>query len=287
MFNKKIKLSIVLAVLTNNAYCELLNLEQDQSLNQTITAMPVEIIDVSHSIIQNLSTSKQKKQSQKGKSPMKVDFSSLIIMDSEKSSANTNGLAQNSSAFKLSYDKELTNDSDIGAIFSYRDTEKISKSILIAPYYKYYTTLNKYIDLETIANLTLNKEKVNIGQDYNNYGGGITLVPTYYLNDNFIFSLPIGIQAFKKGSTSNNTKTQKLANYGIGTEYRPLSNLSINAHVLQTKDLDSNSNLKANYYILQSTYYSELWNVGLGYKTVKNIANYEEDTYMVTVQYNW
>ncbi len=102
-----------------------------------------------------------------------------------------------------------------------------------------------------------------------------------------MFNLPVGIQTLKRGSASNNTDLQKIANYGIGGEYRPKPNISINANIMQTKDLDSDSNLKATYYVLQSNYYGELWNVGFGYKTVKNVSNYDEDTYMLTVQYNW
>ena len=278
MLKQKTTLSIViLLILTTNIYAAGENepgYNHEYDYDDTTIA---EITDISQTIIQN-------KRRQQGS---KADFSSLIIMNSEKSSIDTYGTSQTSSAFKLSYNKELNSNSDIGAIFSYRDTENISQSIQLAPYYKYYKTINDKIDIETTANLTLGKQKRDNASDYNQYGVGLTAIPSYYVNDALIFTLPIGIQTLKRGSASNNDDLQKLASYGIGGEYRPIPNMSVNANIMQTKDLNSDSNLKATYYVLQSTYYGELWNIGLGYKTVKDVDNYDEDTYMLTVQYNW
>ena len=292
MFKQKIRISIALLfILTNNIYAvqqpEQQQPEQQPEQQEDENIIPTEIIDISQTIIQNLSTLKQKKQGKKGQNSSKVNFSSLIIMDSEKSSIDTYGTSRTSSAFKLSYDRELNNDSDVGTIFSYRDTKDISKSIQLAPYYKYYKTINDKVDLETIANLTLGRQKRDNASNYNEYGAGVTLIPSYYINDGLMFTLPVGIQTIKRGSSSNKTAFQKLANYGIGGEYRPKPNMSVNANVMQIKDLNSDSNLKATYYVLQSTYYGELWNMGLGYKTVRGVSNYDEDTYMLTVQYNW
>ena len=282
MFKQKIALSTaLLLILTNNIYAV------GHDHDDAALPVPEVITDISQTIIQNLSTTKQKKEDKKGKNNSKVDFSSLIIMDSERSSTDINGNSRTSSAFRISYDRELNSDSDVGAIFSYRDTENVSQSILLAPYYKYYKTINDKIDVETVANLTLGKQKIDNAADYNEYGAGVTVVPAYYVSDELMFTLPIGIQTIKRGSASNNDNLQKLANYGIGGEYRPKPNMSVNANIIQTKDLASDSNLKATYYVLQSTYYGELWNMGLGYKTVKNVDNYDEDTYMLTVQYNW
>ena len=295
MFKQKISISMaLLLVLTSNIYAEGENEpgynqqpEYEHYYHEEEGTTPTETTDITQTIIQNLSTIKQKKEGKKGQNSSKVNFSSLIIMDSERSSIDTYGTSYTSSAFKLSYDQELNSDSDVGAIFLYRDTEDTSKNIQLVPYYKYYKTINNNIDLETIANLTLGQQNIDNGPDYNEYGGGLTVVPSYYINDALMFTLPVGIQTLKRGSESNNDDLQKIANYGIGGEYKPKPNISINANIMQTKDLDSDSNLKATYYVLQSTYYGEFWNVGLGYKTVKDVDNYDEDTYMLTVQYNW
>lgn len=281
----------------------------------TVSGTTTSVAAVSNEIIQLVSTSKQRKKATKGSQSKSFDggFSSLVVMDSEKASMNSNGIKGTSSALKFSYDVEMKDGNDVGALFSYRKTKASdvynskSSNILLSPYYKYYHTINDEIELIGVGNLLLNKRSLDssLFQDFSylEYGAGLAVVPSYYVNDKLSFSLPIGIQTVKKKITSdvassidfivdaiNNLGFQTSVNYGLGAEYEIQPNWYANLNVLRTQEVGSDksyNNDKVMYYNVGTTYYSEFWNYALGYKTVKNVLNYEEDAYMVSVQYNW
>ncbi|MBD3794083.1 MAG: hypothetical protein IE889_08015, partial [Campylobacterales bacterium] len=126
---------------------------------------------------------------------------------------------------------------------------------------------------------------------------------SYYINDDLSFSLPLGVQTIKKKINGNVPDTvdfivdaindlgfQSSFNYGLGAEYAIKQNWYVNLDILQTQEVGADKSYdkdKITYYNLRTTYYGELFNYALGYKTVKNIANYDEDAYMVSIQYNW
>jgi len=286
----------------------------------TVSGTTTSVAAASNDIIQQVTSTQQRKKVAKVKSKKSdkaksfdTDFSSLVVMDSEKASMKSNGIDGSSSAFKFSYDKELKSGNDVGALFSYRNTKASdvygskSKSILLSPYYKYYHTINDKIEVVGVGNLLLNKRDMDssLFKDfaYLEYGMGLAAVPSYYVNDKLAFSLPVGIQTIKKKITNdvdssidfivnaiNNLGFQTSVNYGLGTEYAIKPNLYANLDVLQTKEVGSDKSYTKDtvtYYDLRTTYYGEYWNYALGYKTVRNIANYDEDAYMVSVQYNW
>jgi len=254
--------------------------------------------DTTELILNN--TDRREKKEQKS---LNDNFSSLVVMDSEKSSMSSNGSKGTSTAFRMNYDKELAPTQDIGVLFSYKNT-KIddlslkSKNMVLSPYYKYYHDINDKIDVMAVANgvLALKSTTSTSGDiDVFEYGLGIGVVPNYYVNDKLLFSLPVGIQT----SASNVTKepagsnldinTLSQLNYGLGTEYMIKPTWLVNADVLQTQEIGGSDVAKDNalYYNLRTTYHSEAWNYVLGYKTVKNVDNYKEDTYMLSVGYNW
>ena len=289
-FKNIIKLSVVTTLFIST------NLYAEEHYYEHESAPEKEAIDISHSIIQNVyATKHQKKKANKSAKGDGSDFKSLIIMDSERSSIENNSVDSTSSAFKLSYDKDFSNSSDIGTIFSYRVTEgdntsEKSQEILLAPYYKYYKDIAENIDIEIDANLLVETREFSgytISRDnYQTYGVGVTAIAGYYIGERVMLNLPIGIQNIKR-SGSVDDDLQTLATYGISGEVKILENWFINANILQTKDIDSDNNVEANYYVLQTNYYGEYWNFGLGYKTVENVSNYSEDTYMLSVMYNW
>ena len=284
----------------------------------TVSGTTTSVAEASNEIIQTVSASKQRRKANKSKKANKAksfetDFSSLVVMDSEKASMNSNGTSGTSSAFKFSYDKELKNGNDVGALFSYRKTKasdvygSTSTSILLSPYYKYYHTINDNIEVVGVGNVLLNKRSMDssLFKDfaYLEYGMGLAAIPSYYVNDQWSFSMPLGIQTIKKKITSsvpdsidfivnaiNNLGFQTSVNYGLGVEYAIKDNWYANLDVLQTKEIGSDTSYNKDaitYYNLRTTYYGEYWNYALGYKTVKNVLNYDEDAYMVSAQYNW
>lgn len=257
-----------------------------------------EAIEISHSIIQNVYASKHQKRkaNKSAKGDGSSSFKSLIIMDSEKSVIEENSNDKTSSAFKLSYDRDFSNNSDIGTLFSYRvteydDTSAKSQEILLAPYYKYYKDITENIDIEVDANLILQTREfsgvTSSTDSYQTYGVGVTAIPGYYIGERVMLNLPIGIQNIQRSSSSGDDDFQTFATYGISGEVKILENWFVNANILQTKDIDSDNGIQANYYVLQTNYYGEYWNFGLGYKTVENVKKYSEDTYMLSVMYNW
>lgn len=284
----------------------------------TISGSTTSVAEASYEIIQQVSASKQRKKVIKSKKENKAkafdtDFSSLVVMESEKASMTSRSYKGTSSAFKFSYDKELKNGNDVGALFSYRKTKASdpygskASSILLSPYYKYYHTINDKIEVVGVGNLVLNDREMDssLTNDfaYIEYGMGLAAVPTYYINDQWSLSMPLGIQTIKKKITSsvpdninfmvdaiNNLGFQTSVNYGVGAEYAIKPNWYANLDVLQTKEVGSDKSPRKDaitYYNLQTTYYGEYWNYALGYKTVKNVVNYSENAYMVSVQYNW
>jgi len=278
----------------------------------TISGTTTSVAQASQEILAQATTSKQRKKANKLKS-FSTNFTSLVVMENEKASMQSNGINGSSSAFKFSYDKELADGNDVGTLFSYRKTKASdvygseSSNILLSPYYKYYYTINDKVEIIAIGNLLINKRSMNstLFNDFSylEYGAGLSAVPYYYFNDKFSLNMPIGFQTLKKKITSsvpssidflvnaiNNLGFQSSFNYGLGAEYALKENWYANFDVLQTKELGSNQTYNRNavtYYNLRTTYYGKYWNFALGYKTVKNVLNYDEDAYMVSVQYNW
>lgn len=260
---------------------------------------------------------KTKEDNNKNKESEKViydsTFTSLVMMDSEKASTRSNGVGASSSAFRFAYDKELSSGNDIGAFFSYRKNkandvyDSKATNYLLSPYYKYYHTLNDDVEVIGIANLVLGLKSMDSSLfknfSYFEYGLGISAIPSYYLNDKVSFSIPFGIQTLKKRISSgvpesidfivdaiNNLGYQTSFNYGLGAEYAFRNNWYFNADILQTRELGSDTSYERDvvtYLNLRTSYYGELFNYSLGYKTVQNIKNYSENAYMVSVQYNW
>ena len=240
-------------------------------------------------------------------------FSSLVVMDSEKATMHSNGIRGTSSAFKFSYDTELESGNDLGTLFSYRKTKASdvygskSTTISLSPYYKYYHTINDKVEVMGVGNLLINKQSLDSSLfndfTYLEYGAGLSAIPSYYVNDKLSFSLPIGVQTVKKRITSsvpdsidfivhaiNNLGFQTSINYGLGAEYAIKPNWYANLNIIRTQEISSDTSYnkdKATYYNIGMTYYSELFNYRIGYKTVKNITNYDEDAYMLSAQYNW
>ena len=290
----------------------------------TVSGTTTSVAAASNEIIQSSTTTRQRQRAKKVNKSKKTkkstkaksfnsSFSSLVVMDSEKASMHSNGIKGTSSAFKFAYDTELESGNDVGALFSYRKTKASdvygskSTTMSLSPYYKYYHAINDKIEVMGVGNLLINKRSLDssLFNDfaYLEYGAGVSAIPSYYVNDKLSFSLPVGMQTVKKKITSdvassidfivnaiNNLGFQTSINYGLGAEYAIKPNWYANVNVVRTQEIGSDTsynNDKVTYYNVGMTYYSELFNYRLGYKTVKNVTNYDEDAYMVSAQYNW
>ena len=287
----------------------------------TVAAASNEIIEISTVTRQRQRATKANRTKTKVKKNKKgtkakafnSGFSSLVIMDSEKATMHSNGIRGTSSAFKFSYDTELESGNDVGALFSYRKTKASdvwgskSTSISLSPYYKYYHTINDKVEVMGVGNLLINKRSLDSSLfndfTYLEYGLGLSAIPSYYVNDKLSFSLPVGVQTVKKRITSsvpdsidfivnaiNDLSFQTSMNYGLGVEYALKPNWYTNLNIVRTQEIGSDTTYnkdKVTYYNIGMTYYSELFNYRIGYKTVKNVANYDEDAYMISAQYNW
>ena len=295
----------------------------------TVSGSTTTVAQASQEIVQQVSASKQRtktrtvKQTVKAKKEEKskekkavsydAGFNSLVMMDSEKASTRSNGIKAKSTAFKFSYDKELESGNDVGALFSYRKTKSSdvygskSTNIVLSPYYKYYYTVNDKVEVTGVANVLLSTKSMDSALfnnfSYLEYGLGVSAIPSYYLDDKWSFSFPLGLQMVKKRINSgapasidfivdaiNNLGYQKSMNYGVGVEYAFKENWYANFDVLQTREIGADATTSKDvitYLNLRTTYYGELFNYALGYKTVKNVTDYSENAYMVSVQYNW
>ncbi len=276
-----------------------------------VTGTTASISNMSNSILLQTSKGRNKKNTTKS-NMLDSDFSTIVVMDSEKASLVNNGISGRSSAFKFSYDTELNSGNDIGFLFAYKKNKASdslnskSKSYLLSPYYKYYYTLNDDIEFIGVANLVGSLKDMTStlfpeGFQYLEYGAGLSIIPNYYVNDKLLFRFPLGFQSIKKHIQNkvpsdiefiikaiNNIGFQTSINYGISAEYAIKPTWIVSANLLQTKLVNESSNRKlATYYNLNTTYYTKLFSYVLGYKTVKDVSNYTENAYMVSVQYNW
>jgi hypothetical protein len=304
----KLSVLVLLALTTTNIYAD--NFYQDPygspgynndggTEDKIITTTNEDVKDI---ILVN-DNQREKKES---RATNQTSFSSFVIMDSEKSTIKDNGVEGKATAFKINYDKELAPNQDVGVLFSYKNTtidkfdgvnDVKSKNMLLSPYFKYYHDINEKVDVMAVANIVTAFRSTEFGASETNivdYGLGLGVVPNYYVNDKLLFSMPIGIQTMKQHFTkepSSNLDEETISqlNYGLGGEYMIKPNWLLNADVIQTQKLGSSDVEKDNglYYNLRTSYHGEGWDYTLGYKTVKNVDNYKEDTYMLSVGYNF
>jgi hypothetical protein len=243
-----------------------------------------------------------------------TSFSTVIMMDSEKSNLKEKDIEATSSSFRFTYDKELNSKNDIGFLLSYKDIKSDdaysskSKNLIVSPYYKYYYDVNDHFDILGVANgiLGVKYMKSSLFDDgfgYLEYGAGITALPNYYLTDKLTVSFPIGVQTIKKNlsvdvpdsveflkTAINNMGFQTSLNYGLGLEYAIKDNWFINTDALKTQEIGSTKTAlkdKATYYSTRMTYHGESWDYVLGYKTIADIDNLSEDAYMLSIKYGW
>ncbi len=243
-------------------------------------------------------------------------FLSKIMFDSETTSANDGVKDIDSNGGILHYTTKFDSGNSVGILISYRysstDDRYDSKmaNVAFTPFYKINADINKNFSLGTIINLTGNTVYLDSsifpdGAGYFEYGGGVGVIPKYQFNESFFIDGTLGYQYMKKYIPSslvpdevdfitdaiNNLKALQTLSYGIGAQYNIKKEWRINGDILQIKQLVTDDiekgRDKATYYTISSTYDWKKWSFGLGYKTVKDVEDYSEDSYMLTLKYRW
>jgi hypothetical protein len=241
-------------------------------------------------------------------------FNSQVMLNSEYASITYKGQDATSTNFMFDYfDDSETYAGEFGGMFIYKHVEADNlntkvDTLNIAPYYRHYQDVSDDFYIAYVVNLaiSLNYMKSDLftdGAGYVEYGMGFSVVPDYAINDQWSVNGIVGFQALDKyiptsqlddevkfiAEAVNDVPWQKSFNVGIGTQYEISNNMMFNANVLNVSmigsddgDRDESLYLAASFY-----YFDEAWSYSLGYKTVQNVDNYDEDAYMLTIIYNW
>ncbi|RUM58771.1 MAG: hypothetical protein DSY60_01075 [Persephonella sp.] len=225
----------------------------------------------------------------------------------------------------FSFSKEIGTDLTAGIILPYRkikvkDNVKSKLTMYsIAPFVKFRTMKkgNFYNDLSFYTFLSLNNLKADLDQnntkdkiDYKELGIGTYINPTYKFNDLLTLDFNFGYQystylvrkaditltadnfglTGNKEDIKNSFKPRHLVNMGTSLTITPIPNGKVilgyaySANVLGSQNFEEE---RANYYYIKAYYTFWLFKVSLGYKKTDDANNYEEDTYMASVSYNF
>jgi len=247
---------------------------------------------------------------------LSTNFSSKVLMNSESSSVKNKGEDGDSSAGVINYAKNLSNGDKFGFLTTYRYTKvddhwgSKSGNLSFIPFWTINNQINDRFDIATTINLNgsvvyLESSIFPDGGGYLEYGGGAGVMPRYKITDSLSVDASLGYQYSKKYIPSskvpeelefvadaiNNLEAMQTVNYGVGAEYHFTQNWRANVDILQVKQLATDDleegRDKATYYTIQTQIDLYDWTLGLGYKIVEDVKDYEESSYMATIKYNW
>jgi hypothetical protein len=243
-------------------------------------------------------------------------FSSQVMMSSETSTIVNNSQDGSATAGIAGFVRKLKNGNNWGMAFSYKfadmedELSSKTKTLSILPFY----TLNKYhnqIALPVTFNLALNVQYLESdvfkdGAGYLEYGFGTQVNPKYSINKKLYLKGTLGYNYLKKHIPSsfvpddakwladaiNSIPAAQIFNYGVGLNYDFSVDWNVQLNIQQNKIVNNSSVEDGRdapiYYYASSKYdINDDWILRVGYKQVKNVKNYEEKTYMFSVNYNW
>ena len=244
------------------------------------------------------------------------NFSSKVLMNSESATIKNKGESGDATSGVLNYSYDFTNGDKLGFLTTYRYTKvndhwgSKSGNLSLIPFYTINSYINGQLDIATTINLIgsavyLESSIFPDGGGYLEYGAGAGVLPTYKITDKLWLNTSLAYQYSKKYIPSskvpedlefvadaiNNLEAMQTVNYGIGAKYHFTKQWRASADILQImqlkkEDLEEGRD-KATYYMAQTQYDLYNWTLGLGYKIVRDVADYEEDSYMFTCKYNW
>jgi hypothetical protein len=243
-------------------------------------------------------------------------FNSQTIMNSETASIKDKNKTIDGSSGIFAYANQMQSGNSWGMIINYKTTkaddtmESKTATLSLTPFYKIENPIDKQLNIPVLLSLSGNLVYIESsifpdGGGYLEYGAGVGILPTYQLNDSLMLTSTLGYQYLKKTIPSsyvpedaswvadaiNTLKPLQILNYGIGVEYKVVTNFKLNGNILQMQHLET-SNIEegresATYYSLSGTYDFKKWAINLGYKTVQGVQDYSEDTYMASLKYKW
>jgi len=245
-----------------------------------------------------------------------ITFTTKVTLDSEVGRITNYGSKADTTGGVLNYSKDLNSGNSWGFLTTYKYTKTKDNwgskagNLALIPFYKINSEVNPNLNIATIFNLVggivyLESNMFPDGAGYLEYGGGVGVVPTFKMNDNFLVDLSVGYQYSKKyipkskvpeevefvADAINNLKPLQTLNLGMGATYYFNKNWKANADILHIKqlvttDLESGRE-RSTYYTIKTTYDINSWTLGIGYKIVEDVSKYKESAYMATVRYNW
>lgn len=269
-------------------------------------------------LIQTLDTLTSTTTTKKDKKGLKLNnsFGSKTVMNSETASIKDGTKSIDSTNGIIAFSNEMDSGNSIGLITAYKYTKSNdtfsskTASLSFAPFYKIENQIDENFDIPVILNLTGNLVYLESsifpdGAGYLEYGVGAGIVPRYQIDDQLSIITNLSYQYLKKHIPSsyvpddakwiadaiNNLKPLQTVSYGIGAEYKILSNWNVTANALQVKHLVTDDIQEgrdtATYYTVSSRYDWTKWSFGLGYKQVEDVRDYDETAYMASLSYKW
>ena len=241
---------------------------------------------------------------------------SISMLGSEKIMIKDGSTDVTGSSTVISFSSTSTSANSAGMLINYKtlsaddNLDSNTKHLLVTPYYKIDGGVNEKLNIPVVLSLSANIVYLEStifpdGVGYFEYGGAIGVLPSYKPLDNLTLKANLGYNYVKKyipesyvpedakwlSDAINDLKPLQVASYGAGIKYDVLKNWIVIADVLQTKHLETQSIKEgrevATYYAVSSSYSWTDWTMRLGYKTVKDLEDYEEDAYMVSFGYSW
>jgi hypothetical protein len=243
-------------------------------------------------------------------------YQSEVMFGAETASITDNGNDISSTAGIVSYDSTLESGNAWGLLVPYRDSavddayDSKSKAIAFIPYYKIRTSINDKLRMDYVLNGTmkliyLKSTLFPDGGGYYELGGGFGAVPSYKVTDNLSLTGSMTYQYSKKSfpesavpdevkfvaTAINALPAQQVLTGSFALEYSLGSKFSVATEMMQASHLDKDAvpqgRDKATYYALKTNVALGNVLVQLGYKTVEEVKDYEEDAYMANVSLMW
>lgn len=263
----------------------------------------------------------KKEKREKERELLAKTYTSEIKMDSEKGNIKNaiGGLrfSGDTKGSRFSWERSISTNKSIGLIFAYKSVKmddywnSKTQTLSLMPDFKWSFHINDKWDLTTLTYaqvglVYLESRLFPDGAGYLDFGGGFSLLPVYKLTENSRLKLLFGYSFSKKyipesevpddvkfvATAINRLEPIQTITTSIGYSHRITGNWFVEASYTHIKIFKGEGlpagRRKADYYVVRSYYdFFTRFRAGLGYKLVRNVSDYKEDAYMLTLSYKW